>query len=74
MFSNISGNKSNISERDSKFDWENFILDNFFADWEDLWKIDELNDNKSTRMYLDKVNMLLGTYSPLKRIKGTVKW
>ena len=69
MFSNISGNKSNIYERDwSKFDQENFILDYFSVDWEDLLKTDELNADNSTRMYLDKINMLLDTYAPLKRI------
>ena len=69
MLSNISGNKSNIYERDwSKFDQENFILDYFSVDWEDLLKTDELNAGNSTRMYLDKINMLLDTYAPLKRI------
>ena len=44
MFGNISGNRSNIYERDSfKFDRENFILNYFFVDWEDLLKIDELH-------------------------------
>ena len=44
MFGNISGNKSNIYEKDwSKLDRENFILDYFSVDWEDLLKIDELN-------------------------------
>ena len=51
-----------------KFDQENFILDYFSVDWEDLLKIDELNANNSTKMYLDKINMLLDTYAPLKRI------
>ena len=69
IFCNISGNKSNIYEWDwSKFDQENFILDYFFVDWEDLLKTDELNADNSTRMYLDKINMLLDTYAPLKRI------
>ena len=69
MFGNISGNRSNIYERDwSKFYQENFILDYFSADWEDLLKTDELNVFNSTRMYLDKINMLLDTYAPLKRI------
>ena len=46
MFGNISGNKLNIYERSwSKFDRENFILDHFPVDWEDLLKIDELNVN-----------------------------
>ena len=69
MLGNISGNKSNIYERDwSKFDRENFILDYFSADWENLLKIDEYNVDNSTKIYLDKINMLLDTYAPLKKI------
>ena len=69
MFGNISGNKSNIYEKDwSKFDREYFILDYFSVDSENLLKTDELNADSSTRMYLDKINMLLNTYVPLKRI------
>ena len=69
MFGNISGNKSKIYKRDwSKFDRENFILDYFSADWEDLLKIDECNVDNSTKIYLDKINMLLDTYAPLKKI------
>ena len=52
---NFLGNKPNIHERDwSKFDRENFILDYFSVDWEDLLKIDELNAENSTKMYLDQ--------------------
>ena len=59
MFGNISGNKSNIYERDwSKFDRENFILDYFSVDWEDLLKIDELNADNSTKIYLEKNNVI----------------
>ena len=66
MFGNISGNKSNIYERDwSKFDQENFILDYFSVDWEDLLKTDELNADNSPRMYFDEINALLDTYAPL---------
>ena len=69
MFGNVSGNKSNIYEWDwSKFDQENFILDYFSVDCEDLLKTDELNVDNSTKIYLDKINMLLDTYAPLKRI------
>ena len=69
MFGNVSGNKSNIYERDwSKFDREKFILDYFSVDWEDLLKTDELNADNSTRIYLDKRNILLDTYAPLKRV------
>ena len=72
MFGNISGNKFNIYERDwSKFDRENFILDYFSVDWEDLMKIDELNVDNSIKIYLDKINMLLGTYAPLKKSIST---
>ena len=68
-FGNIPGNKSNIYERDwSKFDQESFILDYFSVDWEDLLKIDELTADNSTKIYLDKINMLLDAYAPLKKI------
>ena len=68
MFGNILGNKSNIYERDwSKFDRENFILDYFFVDWENLLKNDELNADNSTKMSLDKINMLLDTNAHLKK-------
>ena len=40
----------------------------FSVDWEDLLKTDELNADNSTGMYLDKINMLLDTYAPLKRV------
>ena len=53
MLSNISGNKYNIYERDwLKLDRENFVLDYFFVDREDLLKTDELNAGSSTQMYL----------------------
>ena len=69
MFGNTTGNKSNIYERDwSKFDQKNFILDYFSVDWEDLLKINELNTDNSTKIYLDQINMLLDTYAPLKKI------
>ena len=31
-------------------------------------KIDELNVDNSTKIYLDEINMLLDTYAPLKKI------
>ena len=74
MFDNILCNKLNIHERNwSKFDRENFFLDYFSIDWEDLLKTDELNADNSITMYLDKIDML--TYAPLKRInKYTLKF
>ena len=72
MLGNIPGNKSNICGRDwSKFDQENFILDYFSVDWEDLLKINELNAKYLTKIYLDKTNMLLDTYAPLKKLINT---
>ena len=41
------------------------FLDYFSVDWENLLKIDELNADTSTKMYLGKINMLLDTYTPL---------
>ena len=70
MLGNIPSSKSNICERDwSKFDTENFILDYFSFDLEDLLKIDEINADNSTKRFLDKINILLDTYAPLKRVK-----
>ena len=69
MFGNTKSNKSNIYDRDcSKFDRENFILDYFSINWEDLLRTDELNVDNSTQTYLEKINILLDTYAPLKRI------
>ena len=69
-FGNIPGNKSNIYERHwSEFNRLNFILDYFSVEWEDLLRIDELNAGKSIKKLLDKINMLLDTYAPLKRVK-----
>ena len=72
MVHSILGNKSKIYERDwSKFDWENFILDYFSVEWEDLLKIVERNAGNSTKIHLDKINVLLDTYAPLKELINT---
>ena len=69
MFGNILVNKSNIYERGwCKVSSGNFYSRLFSVDWEDLLKIDELNAGNSAKIYLDKINMLLDTYAPLKRI------
>ena len=61
MFGNISGNKWDWS----KCDRENFFLDYFSVDWEDLLKIDELDADNSTKIYLNKINMLLDSYADI---------
>ena len=40
----------------------------FSVDWQDLWKIDEVNANNLTKMYIYKINMLLDTHNLVKRI------
>ena len=45
------------------------LIDYFSADWEVLLKIDELNAGNSTKTFLDKINMLLDTSAPLKKVK-----
>ena len=44
------------------------LLTIFSVDWQDLWKIDEVNANNLTKMYIDKINMLLDTHNLVKRI------
>ena len=44
-----------------------FLLDYFSVDWRNLLKIDDLNADNSIKISLDKINMLLDTYAPLKR-------
>ena len=69
MLRNTSNNKSNIYERDWWiFYRQNFIIDYFSVDWDGLLKIDELNGNNSIQMYLNKIDMLLNTSAPLKRL------
>ena len=48
---------------------EKILFQTFSVEWEDLLKIDELNADNSTKKFLDKINMLLDTYAPLKRVK-----
>ena len=43
------------------------LFDYFSIDWEDSLKINELNVDNSTQMYLEKINILLDIYAPLKR-------
>ena len=67
MLGNILGDKPNIYERN----WSNFILDYFSVDYEDFLKIDDLNADNSSKMFLGKINMLSDTYPPHKRIINT---
>ena len=44
------------------------LLTIFSVYWKDLLKIDEMNADNSTKMYLVKIDMLVHTYAPLKII------
>ena len=74
MFGNISGNLNLIFMEGTSLNMINKILFYtfpfffFFVDWEDLLKNYELNAANSTKIYLDKINMLLDTYVPLKKL------
>ena len=70
VFSNPPSNKSNIYESDcSNFNWENFILDYFFIDWNKTLKIEEQNIDYSAEIFLNKINELLDNYAPFKKNK-----
>ena len=69
IFGKILGNKSNIFERAwSKFNQKKITLGYFSVDREDLLKIDEINADSSTKIYLDEIKMLLYTDTTLKGI------
>ena len=56
MFDNTKSSQFNIYERDlGKFDPENFILNYFSMDCEDLLVINELNVGNSTHRYSEKI-------------------
>ena len=44
------------------------LLTIFSVYWKDLLKIDEMNADNSTKMYLVKIDILVHTYAPLKII------
>ena len=67
MFGNIPGNKSNIMKGTGPNLIKRILL-YFSVDWENLLKINELNADNSTKIYLDKINILLDAYAPLKKI------
>ena len=69
ILSNPSTQKSNYYERDwSKFKQENFILDYFDKDWADLLQIDQQNVNFSMDIFLNKMDSILNTHAPLKKV------
>ena len=69
IFFNASYPKSNNYERDwSRFDQENFILDYFSVEWDNVLLSPNTNTKKSYKTFLEKFESLLDTYAPLKKI------
>ena len=68
IFFNASYPKSNIYERDwSRFDQENFVLDYFSVEWDNILISPNTNTEKSYKTFLEKFESLLDTYAPLKK-------
>ena len=65
ILSNPSIQKSNYYERDwLKFKQENFILDYFDKDWNDLLQIDQQVVNLSMDSSLNNMNYILNAHNP----------
>ena len=68
IFFNASYPKSNNYERDrSRFDQENFVLDYFSVEWDNVLLSPNTNTEKSYNTFLEKFESLLYTYAPLKK-------
>ena len=69
ILSNPSTQKSNYYERDwSKFKQENFILDYFDKDWDELLQIDQQNINLTMDSFLNNINTILDVHAPLIKV------
>ena len=69
IFFNASYPKSNNYERDwSIFDQENFVLDYFSVEWDNVLLSPNTNSEKSYKTFLEKFEFLLDTYAPLKKL------
>ena len=69
VFFNDSYPKSNNYERDwSRFDQENFVLDYFLVEWDNVLISPNTNTEKSFKTFLEKFESLLDTYAPLKKL------
>ena len=69
IFFNASYHKSNNYERDwSRFDQENFVLNYFSVEWDNVLLSPNTNIEKSYKTLLEKFESLLDTYTPLKEM------
>ena len=61
--------KSNNYKRDcSRFNQENFVLDYFSVEWDNVLLSPNTNTEKSYKTFREKFESLLDTYVPLKKI------
>ena len=64
-----SSKKHNLFKRDTKnFDRENFILDLLDIDWITTISVDKNDTNHSFNSFETKINFLIDTYLPLKKL------
>ena len=69
IFFNASYPKSNNYERDwSRFDQENFVLDYFSVEWDNILISPNTNTEKSYKTFLEKFESLFDNYAPLKKL------
>ena len=69
VFFNASYPRSNNYERNrSRFNQENFVLDHFSIEWDNVLLLSNTNTEKSYKTFLEKFESLLDIYAPLKRI------
>ena len=70
IFFNTSYPKSNNYEKDwSRFDQENFVLDYFSVEWDNVLISPKINIEKSYKTFLEKFESLLDAYGPQKKKK-----
>ena len=68
IYFNASYRKSNNCERDwSRFDQENFVLDYFSVNWDNLLFLSNTKSEKSYKIFFEKFESLLDTYATLKK-------
>ena len=71
IFFNTSYPKSNNYEKDwSRFDQENFVLDYFSVEWDNVLISPKINIEKSYKTFLEKFESLLDAYGPQKKKKN----
>ena len=69
QYQNHLPKKHNLYSRKCKhFDRENFILDYFEIDWNNTIEIDKEDVNHSLSKFMEKINVLLDKYMPLKKV------